>query len=343
MSTDHAVPATPTAATRDPGVRWATIVIVGLHLLGWGTLLIAVVPAGVTYATGGTTALAVGLTAYALGLRHAFDADHIAAIDNTTRRFVDRGRPASTVGLWFSLGHSSVVLLLCLALVIGIGALGRAISDEGSGLHQFTGVWGPMVSSIFLIVIAAINVWSLRNRDRADGAPGGPIWRILGRFEHAVDRPTRMYGVGFIFGFGFDTATEIGLLAIASTATLGAVPWWAVLTLPILFAAGMSLLDTVQGALMRRAYAWSPTGEHRSRLFSYSILMTGISAAVAAVIAVVQLSDLAATQLGWEGPIGWIAGADLDTLGFWLTGTLLTIWAFVFAATRKTMRPATQQ
>ncbi|WP_341266907.1 high-affinity nickel-transport protein [Gordonia malaquae] len=329
---------TRTGTVRDPGWRWAVGVIVGLHLLGWGALLLLVLPSGVNYSTSGPAALAVGLSAYALGLRHAFDADHIAAIDNTTRRFVDRGRPASTVGLWFSLGHSSVVFLLCLALVVGIGALGRAVSDEESGLHQFTGVWGPMVSSIFLVVIAVINVWSLRRRDTDDAAPGGLMWRLLGRFENAVDRPTRMYGVGFVFGFGFDTATEIGLLALAGTATLGAVPWWAVLTLPILFAAGMSLLDTVQGAVMRRAYQWSPAGE-RSRLFSYSALMTWISAAVAIAIAGVQLSALAVDEFGWHGLFAWIGGADLETLGFWLTGVLLAIWAAVFVASRRDLLP----
>ncbi|GEE04044.1 nickel/cobalt efflux system [Gordonia spumicola] len=321
-------------AARDPGRRRAVAVIVGLHMIGWGTLLAVVVPSGVVYDSAGPAALGVGLAAYALGLRHAFDADHIAAIDNTTRRFVDRGRPASTVGLWFSLGHSSVVFLLCLALVVGVGALGRAVTDDGSGLHAVTGVWGPVVSSVFLIVIAVINVRSL---SASGAAPGGLMWRMLRRFEDVVDRPTRMYAVGFTFGLGFDTATEIGLLALAGSATLGAVPWWAVLTLPVLFAAGMSLLDTVQGAVMRRAYAWAPSRD-RSRVLSYSLVMTGLSAAVAVVIAAVQLSAVASDSFGWSGPFAWIGGVDLATLGFWLTGVLLTIWAAVFVLTRPGVR-----
>ena len=316
---------------RDPGSPWAIAVIVGLHLLGWGLLLAVVVPSGITYDSAGPAALAVGLGAYALGLRHAFDADHIAAIDNTTRRFVDRGRPASTVGLWFSLGHSSVVFGLCLALVVGLGALGRAVTDDDSTLHEVTGVWGPLVSSLFLLVIAAVNVRSL---GMSDGASGGLVWPVVRRFERVVDRPTRMFAVGFAFGFGFDTATEIGLLALAGSASLGAVPWWAVLTLPVLFAAGMSLLDTVQGAVMRRAYVWSPGGQ-RPRLISYRSLMTGISAAVAAFIAVVQLSGLAYEQWGWTGPFAWLGGADLETLGIWLTGVLLAVWAAVFVVTRR--------
>ncbi|GAA4641560.1 HoxN/HupN/NixA family nickel/cobalt transporter [Gordonia humi] len=318
------------ARVRDPGGRGAVVVIVALHLLGWGLLLLAVVPSGITYASTGPTAVAVGLSAYALGLRHAFDADHIAAIDNTTRRFVDRGRPASTVGLWFSLGHSSVVLLLCLALVVGIGALGRAVTDDDSTLHEVTGVWGPLVSSVFLLLVAAVNIRSLR---RSGGSAGGPVWRIVSRVEHVVDRPTRMYAVGFAFGFGFDTATEIGLLALAGSASLGAVPWWAVLTLPILFAAGMSLLDTVQGAVMRRAYTWSP--DEGSRVVSYGVLMTGISAAVAVFIALVQLSSVAYERWGWQGPFAWLGGADLETLGFWLTGVLLVTWGAAFVMTRR--------
>ncbi|MGB3605184.1 MAG: high-affinity nickel-transport protein [Gordonia sp. (in: high G+C Gram-positive bacteria)] len=317
----------PTAVT-DSGRLWAVVVIAGLHLLGWGMLLGLVVPMDVRYGAAGPAAIAVGLAAYALGVRHAFDADHIAAIDNTTRRFVDRGRPASTVGLWFSLGHSSVVFLLCLALVVGFGALGQAIADDSSGVHAVAGVWGPVVSSLFLLAIAGLNFASLRGGHTA----GGPVWRVMSRFEQVVDRPTRMYAVGFTFGLGFDTATEIGLLALAGSASFGAVPWWAVLTLPILFAAGMSLIDTVQGAVMRRAYLWSPG---RSKALGYGAIMTGISAIVAVSIATVQLSTVAHDTLGWAGPFAWIGSANLGAVGFWLTGTLLAVWASVFVLTRK--------
>lgn len=309
----------------------AVAVIVVLHVVGWGLLVSAVVPSGITYDSTGPAAFAVGASAYVLGLRHAFDADHIAAIDNTTRRFVDRGRPASTVGLWFSLGHSSVVFGLCLALVVGLGALGRAVTDDGSTLHEVTGVWGPLVSSVFLVVIAAVNIRSLR---ASDGPTGGLLWPAVRRFERVVDRPSRMYAVGFAFGFGFDTATEIGLLALAGSATVGATPWWAVLVLPVLFAAGMSLLDTVQGAVIRRAYLFSPDAR-RSRLVSYRVVMTVVSAVVAVGIGVVQLSSLAYEQWGWAGPFAWLGGADLETLGIWLTGVLLAVWAAVFAATRR--------
>src|SRR5690606_4446754 len=131
--------------------------------------------------------LGVGITAYALGVRHAFDADHIAAIDNTTRRLIERGRPATTVGFWFSLGHSTVVVALCILLTLGITALGSALADDSSALRTWTGVIGPSVSGVFLLVIAAINIASLRGRH---GHGGGPVLRMLGPFERAVDRPS---------------------------------------------------------------------------------------------------------------------------------------------------------
>ncbi|GAA4753601.1 HoxN/HupN/NixA family nickel/cobalt transporter [Gordonia alkaliphila] len=318
----------------------AVAVITALNVVGWGLLFLVVVPSGVQYGHGGATAVAVGLGAFALGMRHAFDADHIAAIDNTTRRFVDRRRPSATVGLWFSLGHSSVVMLLCAGLAAGIGAAAHAISDD-SGMHAFSSVWGPTVSGFFLLLIAAVNIWSVRRARRGAGSAGGhggPMWWLVRRFETVIDRPSRMYGVGFAFGLGFDTATEIGLLAMAGAATLGQVPWWAGMTLPILFAAGMSLLDTAQGAVMRRAYAYDPAVDHagpgapRARMIPYAVVMTGVSALVAIAVAVVQFAGVGAESFGWGGVVGAVGSADLETLGIWLTVVLIGLWS-AFAAT----------
>lgn len=319
----------------------AVAIIATLHILGWGGLLLLVVPSGVGLgdSTGGLATLGVALTAYALGLRHAFDADHIAAIDNTTRRFVERGRSSSTVGLWFSLGHSSIVFVLCVLLTIGIGAAGAALRDEDSPWTTATGIWGPTVSGLFLLVIAIVNVRSLIRRRTSGDASSGIMWRMVASFDRVVDRPSRMYGVGLLFGLGFDTATEVGLLALAGAAGLSHVPWWAVLTLPILFAAGMSLLDTAQGALMRRAYSFSPSDPdataRRRTAETYSIAMTGMSVLVAVVIASVELSDVASNSLGWGGPVAWVGSLAIDDLGLWLTGALLVLWAAVFALTRR--------
>jgi high-affinity nickel-transport protein len=318
-------------------IRQSTIgvlsLIVLLHVLGWGVLIVVVIPAGIPLGGGGgaLVTLGVGLTAYALGVRHAFDADHIAAIDNTTRRLAERGKPADTVGLWFSLGHSTIVVLLCVALTLGIRAIGASLADGSSALRTWTGVIGPTVSGVFLLVIAAINIASLRRRH---GHVGGPVLRMLGPFEKAVDRPSRMYVVGLLFGLGFDTASEIGLLALAGAATLSAVPWWAALTLPILFTAGMSAFDTTQGAVMRRAYTWHP-GRRRIGE-TYAFAMTGLSVVAAVLIALVQFAEVLVANLSVGGPLPWLASVGIDGLGFVLTGLLLVTWAAVLFATRRT-------
>lgn len=328
------------ARTRPRPSTIGVIVFVALlHVLGWGVLVALVIPAGIPLGAGGAdgggggaalVTLGVGLTAYVLGVRHAFDADHIAAIDNTTRRLAERGKPATTVGFWFSLGHSTVVVVLCILLTLGITALGSALADDSSALRTWTGVIGPTVSGVFLLLIAALNIASLRHRH---GGPGGPVLRMLGPFERAVDRPSRMYLVGLLFGLGFDTATEVGLLALAGAATLGAVPWWAALTLPVLFAAGMSAFDTTQGAVMRRAYTWNPGRRHLGEV--YVIAMTGLSVLAAVLIAIVQLADVLVSNLSLGGPFAWLASVGIDDLGFVLTGLLLTTWGAVLFATRR--------
>ncbi|WP_243076606.1 HoxN/HupN/NixA family nickel/cobalt transporter [Microbacterium sp. SS28] len=319
-----------------PRVRPSTIgvvsLIVMLHVVGWGVLVLLVIPAGIPLGGGGDAlvTLGVGFTAYALGVRHAFDADHIAAIDNTTRRLAERGRPANTVGFWFSLGHSTVVVVLCILLTFGFAAIGSSLSDDSSALRTWTGVIGPTVSGVFLLVIAAINIASLRRRD---GAAGGPVLRMLGPFEKAVDRPSRMYVVGLLFGLGFDTATEIGLLALAGAATLAAVPWWAALTLPILFTAGMSAFDTTQGAVMRRAYTWQ--SDRRRLGATYALVITGVSVVAAVLIAIVQLADVLVASLSLGGPFPWLASVGIEDLGIVLTGVLLVAWAAVLFVTRR--------
>ena len=306
--------------------------IVLLHLLGWGVLALVVIPGGIPLGGGGgaLVTLGIGLTAYALGVRHAFDADHIAAIDNTTRRLAERGKPANTVGFWFSLGHSTIVLVLCILLTLGFATVGESLADDSSALRTWTGVIGPSVSGVFLLVIAAANIASLR---RHHGHAGGPVLRLLGPFEKAVDRPSRMYIVGVLFGLGFDTATEIGLLALAGAATLVAVPWWAALTLPVLFAAGMSAFDTSQGAVMRRAYTWEPGRRRLGQV--YAAAMTGLSVIAAVLIAIVQLAGVLVANLGLGGPLPWLAAIGIDDLGLVLTALLLVTWACVLFITRR--------
>jgi high-affinity nickel-transport protein len=310
-------------------------VVVALHVVGIGGL------AATLAADGGTGAItvAMALAAYALGLRHAFDADHIATIDNTTRRLVRADRDARGVGLWFSLGHSTVVLGAALLLTLGMQALVPMLGDESSPLRRATGVWGPLVSGTFLLAIAAVNIAMLRRalRGRAGAGPGsvapeghthhagGPVTWMLRRFEWSTDKPGRMYVVGLVFGLGFDTATEIGLLAITASAALGQVAWYSALPLAVLFAAGMSLLDSAQGAVARRVYTQAGTGAPARTRVRYDVVVTGISALAALGIGLVTLVQVAVEHAPW---LGWIPGASvsLEPYGVVLTVVLLVAW-----------------
>jgi high-affinity nickel-transport protein len=307
----------------------AALVIGVLHVLGWGGIVaILVTSAGSAVAP---MMLGLGVTAYLLGMRHAFDADHIAAIDNTTRTLLAQRRPASTVGLWFSLGHSTVVVLLCVGLSLGISALGTQLSDAGSPLHAFSSVFGPMVAGVFLIVIGLVNAAVALAALRADGAAtaGGPVSRMLSRAGRIIKRPHQMYAVGFLFGLGFDTATEVALLAIVATSSNSTVPWVALLVLPALFAAGMSLLDTLQGLVARRAYGWG------RRPIGYDLILTGVTLAAALTIGTISLCTGLADSLQLGGPIALVASIDLHLTGFVLTGVLVIAWIVATVGARR--------
>jgi high-affinity nickel-transport protein len=328
------------------------VVIVLLHVVGWGSLIVLVAPRALTLGSsaGGAPVvfgLGVGLTAYALGMRHAFDADHIAAIDNTTRRLLARQKPAHSVGFWFSLGHSSIVVILCVLLALGIRSLGAQLTRASSPLHQWTGVIGPSVSGVFLILIGVLNLVAViatvravkRFRQRgpsteADRFFGEPslraslISRLVFRLNKGIHDPRQMYFIGLLFGLGFDTATEIGLLALAGTASAAALPWYAILTLPILFAAGMSLLDTAQGFFMRRAYGWAE--KKNSRAMTYNLVVTSVSVVIALSIGIIELSGVLSSQFSLAGPIKWLGTADLNSAGIVLTVVILVAWG-VFA------------
>ncbi|MFI2103759.1 HoxN/HupN/NixA family nickel/cobalt transporter [Isoptericola sp. NPDC019693] len=324
-----------------------TVVVTALHVVGVAGLAATLALDGGS----GAITLVMALTAYGLGLRHAFDADHIATIDNTTRRLVREGRDARGVGLWFSLGHSTVVVGAALLLAVGVQALAPALQDESSPWRRFTGVWGPVVSGTFLLAIAVVNVLMLRRALRvaragtgpgADGhhhPGGGPVSWALRRFSWATDRPGRMYGVGLVFGLGFDTATEIGLLAMTASAALGQVPWYAPLPLAVLFAAGMSLLDSLQGSAARRAYAQAGSGDVTRGRLRYDVLVTGISAAAAVGIGGVTLVQVAAEHLPALSRVPG-ASVSLEPYGLVLAGVLLVAWAVGLLALRQQRRQA---
>lgn len=324
---------------------WRTVpIVVALHALGIGGLILALAFHGGSFAV----LASLGLAAYGLGLRHAFDPDHIATIDNTTRRLVRTGGDSRGVGLWFSLGHSTVVVVAALLLALGVRALGPMLDDESSALREVTGVWGPLMASTFLLVIAAINLVLLRRALRgADPArpiahqrAGGPVTWLLRRFEWATDRPSRMYGVGLLFGLGFDTATSIGLLAISATASLDHESWFAAVPLAFLFAAGMSTLDSAQGAVARRVYRWTPASTGGGRLqVRYDVLVTAVSALAALGIAVITLVQVLAARAPALARMPG-AAADIDPYGIVLTVVLLVAWGVGMLVLRRQHRQA---
>ena len=323
----------------------ATFILL-LHIIGWGLLALAVVPRHYLIGRTDVFGAGLGLTAYTLGLRHAFDADHIAAIDNTTRKLMaERKRPLS-VGFWFSLGHSTVVFGLCVLLGIGIRALTGEISDDGSELHAITGLIGTIVSGVFLLLIGLINVVSLRHINEVFQRMRQGEWdeaelerrlserglmnRVLGGLTRSVRSPWQMYPIGLLFGLGFDTATEISLLVLAGGAAAGNLPWWAILTLPILFAAGMSLLDSIDGCFMNFAYGWAFAKPVR-KVF-YNMTVTALSVVVALVIGSIELVGLLADKLGIStGPLAWIGSLDLNYVGYAVVGLFMITWIAALA------------
>jgi high-affinity nickel-transport protein len=310
-------------------------------------LLLLIVPGHYRLGDGKLFGLGIGLTAYFLGMRHAFDADHLAAIDNTTRKLMSDGQRPVSVGFFFSLGHSSVVFIASLLLGFGIRSLSNGIADGSSGLHQIAGTIGPTISGTFLAIIAIINlvifvgitkVFREMKRGSYDERAlekqlnsRGFLNRVLGRFTRAITKPWQMYPLGFLFGLGFDTATEVGLLALAgSAAAASALPWYAALCLPIIFAAGMSLWDTIDGTFMNFAYGWAFSNPVR-KVF-YNMTLTGISVAFAFVIGGTELLQVAQDRFGLIGGFWtWIAAIDLNVAGFVITGVLLAAWLAALA------------
>jgi high-affinity nickel-transport protein len=325
-----------------------TLTVVGLNVVGWAMLATAVsghFHISKTETFGFTT----GILAYTLGMRHAFDADHIAAIDNTTRKLVSEGKRPLSTGFWFSLGHSSVVFVLALLLNFGIRALDEQVKDSGSQLQYTTNIIGTLVSGVFLFLIAAINIVILAGivrmfRDMRAGRYNdeqleeqlnkrGLMNRFLGPLARRIDSPWKMYPIGFLFGLGFDTATEVALLVLAGTAVIGGLPFYAVLSLPILFAAGMSLFDTADGCFMNFAYDWAFARPVRK--VYYNLTITALSVFVAVFIGAVEVLGLLGQDGGLTGPgWSWVADFDINQAGFVIVGVFVLTWVAALAIWR---------
>lgn len=327
-----------------------------LHLVGFIVLFAFVVPNN--YRLGGDHPIftvGVGVLAYTLGLRHAFDADHIAAVDNTTRKLiadnVEAGvdRKPLSVGFWFSLGHSTIVFTLAFLLAVGVRALVGPVEDEDSALHTVTGMIGPSVSGVFLWIIGILNLVALLGiikvfrelrQGRYDEAAlerqlesRGFMNRFLGGLTKSVTKPWHIYPIGVLFGLGFDTATEVGLLVLAGGAAAFILPFYAILVLPILFAAGMCLMDTTDGVFMNYAYGWAFAKPVR-KVF-YNLTITSISVAVALIIGTIELIGVLAVRLKIDsGPLATVASINLDYVGYIIVGLFVVSWLIALSVWR---------
>jgi high-affinity nickel-transport protein len=305
--------------------------VAALHIAGWGLYV---------YYSGRYPALAgLGVLAYTFGLRHAFDADHIAAIDNTTRKMLSQHKRPLGVGFFFSLGHSTIVL----ALTAGLAVAARTVKTQIPALQGYGGYVGASVSGTFLWVIGVLNLIVLldivriarelrrghydkqRLEERLEDR-GFMSRFFLGRFFSMVSKSWHMHPLGVLFGLGFDTATEVGLLALAAGVASHTVPFLAVLSLPILFAAGMSLMDTADGAFMTQAYGWAFSNPVRK--IYYNITVTSLSVTVALAIGSVELLQVFATKFGLDtGVWAWLNALDFEKLGYVVVGLFVATWA----------------
>jgi high-affinity nickel-transport protein len=319
-----------------------------LHIVGFTLLILATT--GHHHLDSKTTfGIGTGILAYTLGMRHAFDADHIAAIDNTTRKLMGEGKRPMGVGFFFSLGHSSVVFALTCLLGVGIKSVGAGLENENSGLHKWGGLVGTSVSGGFLYLIAALNaivligivkVFIEMRRGQYDDdeleqqlQQRGLMMRFFGPLARSIDTSWKMYPLGVLFGVGFDTVTEIAFLVLAGSSVAAGLPFWALLSLPILFAAGMSLLDTIDGSFMNFAYGWAFSKPIRK--VYYNVAITGLSVAVAFFIGTLELCQVLADQLDLTGGFWSFASSfDLNTAGYRIVGTFVAVWLAAIAIWR---------
>jgi high-affinity nickel-transport protein len=274
-------------------------------------------------------------------MRHAFDADHISAIDNTTRKLMSEGQRPLATGFFFSLGHSSVVAALAILLTFGIKAVGSQLKDEDSALNHYTGIIGLTVSGTFLMLIAILNLIvlvsivgvffkmrkGLYNEEELEKHLNsrGLLMRFFGPIARRIDKSWKMYPLGILFGLGFDTATEIGLLVLAGSSVIAGLPWWAVISLPLFFAGGMSLLDTIDGSFMNFAYGWAFSKPVRK--VYYNIIITGLSVAVALFVGGLEICQVIAEQLNLTGGFWDYALAfNLNSAGYYIVAGFVVVW-----------------
>ena len=312
-------------------VVWLYAVLIAANLGAWVWAIAAF--------RGDAALLGTALLAYGLGLRHAVDADHIAAIDNATRKLMhERKRPIGA-GFFFALGHSSLVIVAATAIALTAGG----VQSHFPGLIESGSAVGTTISGLFLLAIAAVNAAVLVglyrfSRQPEDGdrgqqqlgamlGQGGLFARLFRRLFRLIGRSWHMYPLGFLFGLGFDTASEIGLLGIAAAEAAKGLSVWSILIFPALFTAGMSLIDATNGVLMVGAYDWAFTDPLRK--MSYNLTVTGLSVILALVVGTIELASVLGEELGLAGG-AWdtmhTAAADISVFGYGIVGLFIFVW-----------------
>ena len=319
-------------------------VIGGLHVPGFFVFFVFVVP---SHYQG--LGIGVSILAYTLGLRHAFDADHISAIDNTIRKVLNErrgtGRPRPfAFGFFFSLGHSTVVVAIGIGIVVAEKTVFRAVSVSGSGLERFGGVFGTVASASFLLLIGVMNlivligiarVFRSMRRGEYDEAElerqlenRGFFYRFFGRWMKVITKEWQLFPVGVMFGLGFDTATEVALLATTALLASQHIPWYAILSLPILFTAGMMVMDTTVGLFMNLAHGWAFLNPVRT--VYYNLAIAGLSVAICFFIGGVEVLGLFPQEINGlsqsHGFWGFIGNFNINTAGFVIVGMFIVTW-----------------
>ncbi len=331
MKNDHARGFSPSERARLWGLY---SIVVMIHLLGWGLLL--------SQSRRYPALLSLGTLAYSFGLRHAFDADHISAIDNTSRKLIQGGKNPVGTGFYFSLGHSSVVFLITLALGVAAKKLVGAVVGDHGELRSFGGLIGTSVSGLFLVGIGILNLLifldivgvfkGMQRREYSRKSleeslvSGGVLTRLFARLFKFISASWQMFPIGFLFGLGFDTASEVALLAVSAGAASSGLSFAAVMALPLIFAAGMSLMDTTDGAFMTRAYSWAFSSPIR-KLF-YNLTVTGLSVFVALVIGLIEvlqiISQITGSTTGFWRVVNHL---DIASVGYFVVAVFAGTWA----------------
>lgn len=310
-------------------------VVAALHIIGFGLAF----SDGLTGASGGLVLGMVG-TAYVVAMRHAFDADHLIAIDGATRKFIADGRRPVSGGLAFSLGHSSVVVVASILVILGVSGANRAVSGESS-VTDVLGLTGSLVAGAFLTLLGVVNaviLWGVvrgRGHHPEDSEAPTLFSRLMSRPLNSISHPRHLFIAGGLMGLGFDTASVIGLLILTASGAAAGVSTLTLLAVPICFAAGMTLGDTLNGMAMMRVYSTADSGAQRRRRFNAAITALSVVAAlsIGGTILVTTLRD----ALDLHDPVsGFIASLDLEYVGFVIAGVCGAVWLVTEVVMRKT-------